>query len=73
MTKPGVTDGQKDALHAGYAHIALSLGEPWLVDGKTEELRNAGYEVLDGPRMTGDGYYEAVIADPDGNRVELTE
>ena len=31
-----------------------------------------GYMVADGPRQTGDGYYESVILDPDGNRVELT-
>ena len=28
--------------------------------------------VLDGPRHTGDGYYESVVLDPDGNRIELT-
>ena len=28
--------------------------------------------MVDDPRTTGDGYYEAVVADPDGNRVELT-
>ncbi len=29
-------------------------------------------EVLDGPRRTGDGYYESVVLDPEGNRLELT-
>jgi lactoylglutathione lyase len=35
-------------------------------------LRADGYRVLDGPRTTGDGYYESVVLDPDGNRVEIT-
>jgi hypothetical protein len=28
--------------------------------------------ILDGPRRTGDGYYESVTLDPDGNRIEIT-
>ncbi|HCS4295824.1 TPA: glyoxalase/bleomycin resistance/extradiol dioxygenase family protein, partial [Enterobacter hormaechei] len=31
----------------------------------------ASGSLLSAPRMTGDGFYEAVIADPDGNRIEL--
>ena len=27
--------------------------------------------MIDGPRETGDGYYEATVLDPEGNRVEL--
>jgi lactoylglutathione lyase len=56
----------------GYAHIALALGSQGAVDSLTERLRADGYAVIDGPRRTGDGYYESVILDPDGNRVELT-
>jgi lactoylglutathione lyase len=26
---------------------------------------------FDGPRRTGDGYYESVVVDPDGNRIEI--
>ncbi|MDF1511602.1 glyoxalase/bleomycin resistance/extradiol dioxygenase family protein, partial [Robertmurraya sp. DFI.2.37] len=25
-----------------------------------------------GPRVTGDGYYESVVEDPEGNLIELT-
>jgi lactoylglutathione lyase len=28
--------------------------------------------VLDGPRRTGDGYYEGVVLDPEDNRIEIT-
>ena len=27
--------------------------------------------MIDGPRRTGDGYYECVVRDPEGNRVEI--
>lgn len=56
----------------GLAHLALSLGSEEAVDALTAQLRSAGVRVLDGPRRTGDGYYESVVLDPEGNRVELT-
>jgi lactoylglutathione lyase len=34
--------------------------------------RSEGVAVLDGPRRTGDGYYESVVLDPEGNRIEIT-
>jgi len=54
------------------AHIAFSLGSEAAVDAKTDELRIAGCEIAGEPRRTGDGYYESVVLDPDGNRIELT-
>jgi lactoylglutathione lyase len=56
----------------GLTHLALSLGSAELVDRLTNRLRDDGYAVLDGPRRTGDGYYESVVLDPDGNRLEIT-
>lgn len=56
----------------GYAHIALALGSVEAVDDLTARLSAAGVPILDGPRHTGDGYYESVALDPDGNRIELT-
>src|SRR5262249_37048428 len=56
----------------GNGHIAFTLGSEAAVDAKTEELRGAGFEIAGEPRRTGDGYYESVVVDPDGNLVELT-
>jgi len=56
----------------GLTHLALALGSENLVDELTATLRDAGFVVEDGPRRTGDGYYESVVLDPDGNRLELT-
>jgi lactoylglutathione lyase len=59
------------AQRMGLTHVALSLGSPARVDELTQRSRDDGYDVLDGPRRTGDGYYESVVLDPDGNRLEL--
>jgi lactoylglutathione lyase len=48
------------------------VGSREQVDALTGQLRNAGYHHLDGPRVTGDGYYESLFLDPDGNRIEIT-
>lgn len=55
----------------GYTHLAFSVGSEKSVNVLTEQLIADGYEHLDGPRHTGDGYYESVILDPEGNRVEI--
>ena len=41
------------------------------MDDLARRLREGGVEVVDGPRRTGDGYYEAALLDPEGNRVEI--
>ncbi|WP_002146577.1 VOC family protein [Bacillus cereus] len=56
----------------GYAHIAFSVGSKEKVNELTDMLREAGYPVLNGPRTTGDGYYESVVSDPEGNQIEIT-
>ena len=56
----------------GLTHIAISVGSVEQVDALTRRLNEDGFGIVDGPRRTGDGYYESVALDPDGNRVEIT-
>jgi lactoylglutathione lyase len=70
MTVPDLADTPPHAEFVGWAHIALNVGSKADVDRMAEQAR-ATHTLLSAPRMTGDGYYEAVIADPDGNRIEL--
>jgi len=56
----------------GIAHIAFSVGSKENVDQLTALLKKDRFEILDGPRTTGDGCYESVVLDPDGNRLEIT-
>jgi len=57
----------------GYTHLAISLGTKAKVDELTAKLENDGYTVLSDPRITGDGYYESCILDPENNQIEITE
>ncbi|MFA6872472.1 MAG: VOC family protein [Bacteroidaceae bacterium] len=74
MHKPEITNEplQRGAMR-GIAHFAISLGSKSAVDLLTEQLRTDGYTVAGEPRTTGDGYYESVILDPEGNSIELCE
>lgn len=56
----------------GLTHLAIAVGSDLRVDELTSRLRADGFSILDGPRRTGDGYYESVVLDPDGNRIEIT-
>jgi lactoylglutathione lyase len=60
------------ATATGYAHIAFSVGSQENVVLLTNQIREKGYPILREPRWTGDSYFESCVADPDGNRVEIT-
>ena len=72
MNKPEMTDLPKDLVRTGYAHIAFSVGSKEKVDALTAQLKADGYEVVSGPRTTGDGYYESCIVAIEGNQIEIT-
>ncbi|KFF12154.1 hypothetical protein IW15_11360 [Chryseobacterium soli] len=57
----------------GYAHLAVSVRSKEKVDLLTEKLRTDGYSIVGEPRTTGDGYYESIVEDPEGNWIEITE
>ena len=73
MKKPEMNDLEKPLNRTGYAHIAFSVGSKDRVDELTEQLRAARYEVVSGPRTTGDGYYESCVVVIEGNQIEITE
>ena len=72
MTRPGLEECERSRLWTGGTHLAFKAGTRENVDALTERLRADGYEVTSGPRVTGDGYYESCVLDPDGNTVEIT-
>ena len=72
MKKPGMTDDKKDLARTGLIHIAFSVGSKEAVDSLTARLEADGYEVISGPRTTGDGYYESCIIGMEGNQIEIT-
>lgn len=72
MNRPSMTDDGKGLYRTGYIHIAFSVGSKEKVDNLTEQLRSDGYEIISGPRTTGDGYYESCIVGIEGNQIEIT-
>ncbi len=73
MNKPGIEPaiGQR-GLTKGIAHFCISVGSKEKVNEFTETFRSDGYTIFSEPRTTGDGYYESVILDPEGNYVEIS-
>jgi lactoylglutathione lyase len=74
MQMPTIPESLNDteAQFSGYTHLAFAVGSKERVDALAARLQEDGYRVVDGPRHTGDGYYESCVLDPDGNRVEIT-
>lgn len=65
-------NGVPQAGVTGYAHIAFDAGSKEAVDKMTARLAASGLTHRDVPRTTGDGYYESVFLDPEGNMIEIT-
>ncbi len=75
MQMPNIPANQNDTVdkqHLGIIHLAFGVDSVSQVDDKAKELEDAGYQILSGPRKTGDGYYEFETLDPDNNRIEVT-
>ncbi len=72
MNKPNMEDTNKTLTRTGFIHIAFSVGSKEKVDELTELLKQDGYEVVSGPRTTGDGYYESCVIGIEGNQIEIT-
>jgi lactoylglutathione lyase len=70
-TSLSLTQLAPGAQRLGLTHLAISVGSERTVDELTKRLRSDGITIVDGPRRTGDGYYESVVIDPDGNRIEI--
>ncbi len=71
MTIPELAD-RTPGSYVGWAHLALSVGSREAVDALADRMAAEGIRIVSAPRVTGDGYYEAVARDPDGNLVEIT-
>ena len=72
MNKPQMQDSSKVLTQTGYIHIAFSVGSKEKVDELTAKLKEDGYEIISGPRITGDGYYESCVVEIEGNQIEIT-
>ena len=63
---------KQDTQHMGFTHLSFSVGSKEEVDRLTQQMSSNGVPIVGQPRTTGDGYYESVVLDPEGNRVEIT-
>jgi len=74
MKKEPLQDGKpaNSPESIGYAHFSMAVGSKEAMDVLITRLQVDGVPVVSGPRLTGDGYYESVVLDPDGNPVEIT-
>ncbi|WP_414160950.1 VOC family protein [Serratia sp. BNK-12] len=71
MSLPDLLSAEQASERVGWAHIALSVGEESRVDQLAQRAQQEGI-LRAAPRWTGDGFYEAIIRDPDGNAIEIT-
>lgn len=70
MQRTDITEPcEKDRI--GLAHIAIQVSSRETVNQMIEYFRSHGYPIVGEPRLTGDGFYEGAILDPDENLVEI--
>lgn len=73
MHRPDILEHYgKKGNNFGLAHIAISVGSKEKVNLLTERMRADNYIIEGEPRTTGDGYYESLVLDPEGNLIEIT-
>ncbi|ATA87502.1 glyoxalase [Capnocytophaga gingivalis] len=72
MWRPNLSERLDKVMNEGFIHFAFSVGSKEAVDALTQKIIDEGYICFSTPRTTGDGYYESVILDPDGNMIEIT-
>lgn len=72
MNRPEMQNPEKTSFRTGFIHLAFSTGSREKVDELTARLKSDGYEVLSGPRTTGDGYYESCVLGFENNQIEIT-
>lgn len=72
MTRTECLNTARERFATGFSHIAISVGSKEKVVGLTQLLEKDGFEIASAPRTTGDGYFESVVVDFDGNLIEIT-
>ncbi len=75
LHKADIPENRNDTLqqqHLGLIHLAFEVESREAVELKAQELAGAGFPILRGPRVTGDGYYEFESHDPEQNRLEVS-
>jgi lactoylglutathione lyase len=73
MQRPDIAERtEKQSATMGITHFSIALDSKDEVDSLTERLRSDGFNIVGEPRTTGDGYYESVVEDCEGNWVEIT-
>ena len=69
MSRPDISERAGTQERFGYAHVGIEVASNAAVDQLTSQICREGHALIDGPRQTGDGYYESIVLDPEGNRV----
>ena len=69
MRRPDIADRKREVEEMGLAHLGIEVDSDSTVDALTSRLSRDGHRPVDGPRRTGDGFYESIVLDPEGNRI----